>query len=269
MNLRMRDEPAHWTLLGPPRIDALSELFHENTKISPAARGFVISAETLKVMSAGFKVYRHADLVALPDPGAGLGMPVGEAMRQRRSERVFTGAPLTLEVISNLLFHGYGLADGGPARRLTPSGGGLFPLELYPILLNVDGADPGLYHYSVRGHALERLTQGVDLGLLRRAVFVDGLIEQASAAIVVTAVFGRSKIKYGERGYRFVLVETGHVAQNVILTATALGAGCCPIGGFVDDHVNNMLDIDGLDEAALYILVVGSVPSANPSAPQL
>lgn len=255
---------AHWDLLGPPRIDALSELLHENTKISASARGFVITAETMKVMSAGFKTYEQSDWISLAKPSGRLDMPVGQAIQSRRSERRFSGAALSLADLGALIFAGYGLDSPGAAHRAAPSAGGLFPLELYPVLLNVAGVGRGLCHYDVRRHGLERLTTGRDLDLLRRAVFVDDLIETASTVIVITAVFGRTKIKYGERGYRFALLEAGHVAQNIILAATALGLGSCPIGGFVDDHLNDLLDLDGLDEAVLYLVVVGA-DAASPS----
>lgn len=252
-------ETAYWELLGAPRVDALSELLHENTKVSPTSRGFVISAETRKVMAAGYKTYESADRIALSPAAEGLSMPLGEAMRRRESVRRYTGWPLSERDIAQLVFHGCGLAREGGVRRLAPSAGGLFPLEVYPVVLDVEGIPRGVYHYDVRHHELERLPHSADLDVLPGAVFVDGLLEGAGAVFVISAVFGRSKIKYGERGYRFVLLEAGHVAQNLILGATGLGLGSCPIGGFVDDHVNELIDVDGLDEAALYMVVVGSV----------
>jgi SagB-type dehydrogenase family enzyme len=252
-------EPEYWQLLGAPRLDALSELLHENTKVSPTSRGFVISAELRKVMAAGYKTYESADRIALAPPSHGLSMPIGEAMRRRKSVRTYTGYPLSAHHISDLVFHGCGLVQQDAVRRIAPSAGGLFPLEIYPVVLNVDGIPRGVYHYDVLHHELERLPHSADLQILPRSVFVDGMMEGAGAVIVISAVFGRSKIKYGERGYRFVLLEAGHVAQNLVLAATGLSLGSCPIGGFVDDYINELIDVDGLDEAALYMVVVGSV----------
>ncbi len=262
----MSVDPEYWTLLGAPRIDALSELLHENTKISPAARGFVISAEARAVMGAGFKTYDSADFFALPSPQRDVPMSVDEAIRARKSERSYGNEPLSLAEAGTLLFHAGGLLsnDHELPRRSTPSAGGLYPLEIYSIILNVHGLERGVYHYNIARHGLERLSHPVDLERLRSTVFVDGLAETASMAIVITAVFGRTKIKYGERGYRFALLEAGHVVQNLLLMTTALHLGSCPIGGFVDDYINDLVDVDGLDEATLYLVFVGS--STNISA---
>jgi SagB-type dehydrogenase family enzyme len=79
----------------------------------------------------------------------------------------------------------------------------------------------------------------------------------AAAVIVVSAVFWRSRFKYGLRGYRFVLLEAGHVAQNILLAAAALGLAAVPLGGFYDRRVDELLGVNGVDESALYLLCVG------------
>jgi SagB-type dehydrogenase family enzyme len=92
---------------------------------------------------------------------------------------------------------------------------------------------------------------------LAKAVFIEGAVEKAGAVFVLTGVFGRSKIKYGERAYRFVLLEAGHAMQNICLTGTVLGLGACPVGGFIDDDINDLLNVDGVEEAALYAVTIG------------
>jgi len=89
------------------------------------------------------------------------------------------------------------------------------------------------------------------------AIFAVDVIANCSLLLVITAMFGRTKIKYGERGYRFVLLEAGHVAQNICLAAVGMNLGACPIGGFVDDLVHEVLDVDGVDEAAIYAVAIG------------
>lgn len=82
--------------------------------------------------------------------------------------------------------------------------------------------------------------------------------ENASCIIAITAVFGRTKIKYGgDRGYRYCLLDCGHLAQNILLTCTYLNLKGCPIGGFSDKQINDFLDLDGVNEAALYLIAIG------------
>ena len=92
---------------------------------------------------------------------------------------------------------------------------------------------------------------------IRDAVFIPEALDGASAVFLITAVFGRSKIKYGERAYRFALLEAGHAMQNLLLAATGLGLGSCPVGGFIDDRLHDLIGIDGVEEAALYAGIIG------------
>jgi SagB-type dehydrogenase family enzyme len=82
----------------------------------------------------------------------------------------------------------------------------------------------------------------------------------ASVALAISACFERQRIKYGERTYRFALLEAGHLAQNLLLVGTALGLGTLPVGGFLDDEVNDYLRLDGRREAVLYLILMGSLP---------
>jgi SagB-type dehydrogenase family enzyme len=210
-------------------------------------------------MAAGYKSYGSSESVRLPAGGTELAMPLGEAMRGRRSTRAFSGAPIGSDDLAALLFHAYGQPDRDDLRRVTPSAGGLFPLEVYAVVMHDGEIASGLYHYDVREHALERIAHAGPVGQLQEAVFVDGVVSGAAVVVAISAVFGRSKLKYGERGYRFALMEAGHVAQNLVLAAMALGLGACPVGGFYDDRVNRFLDVDGVDEAALYLVPVGAI----------
>ena len=85
-----------------------------------------------------------------------------------------------------------------------------------------------------------------------------GLVLPSAAVIVLTALFWRSRFKYGQRAYRFTLLEAGHAAQNLLLTAAALGLRAQPVGGFYDRRVDELVGADGLHEASLYLLPVAS-----------
>ncbi|MCK1516514.1 SagB/ThcOx family dehydrogenase [Bradyrhizobium sp. 190] len=244
-------------LLGDRNLFSISEVYHENSKIARNATGFALSAESIFVAPTGFKRYMHAPKVGLLAPEAKQASPILRAIAGRRSCRLYSGAPVAAKVIADLAFCSFGISDGRQLR-CAPSAGGLYPLELYIIAMNVTELDAGLYHYDVRAHGLTELVKG-DLSpqLVTAMPGLEG-VEKSAALMVFTAVFGRSKIKYGERAYRFVLLEAGHAMQNICLAATDIGVGVCPVGGFVDDSLNDLLNIDGIEEAAVYAVTMGT-----------
>lgn len=85
----------------------------------------------------------------------------------------------------------------------------------------------------------------------------------ASLIIFIATLFERMLLKYGERGYRFILMEVGFVSQNISLICEALDLGSCMIGGFLDDEVNKFLEIDGLSESVLNVIIVGEPYDRN------
>jgi SagB-type dehydrogenase family enzyme len=141
-------------------------------------------------------------------------------------------------------------------RRPVPSAGALYPLELYVAALAVEGVPAAVYHYHPFRHRLERLT-AVSRPDVARALVDPALAEDAGALLVVSAVFWRSRIKYGLRGYRFALLEAGHVVQNAVLAAAAAGIAALPLGGFYDRRLDELIRVDGLDEASVYGLLLG------------
>ena len=84
-------------------------------------------------------------------------------------------------------------------------------------------------------------------------------VEKASTVFIITGVLDRTRIKYRDRGYRYALIETGHLGQNICLLTAELGLGCYPLGGFIDHVVNELLDISFQKEFALYLLAVGTL----------
>jgi SagB-type dehydrogenase family enzyme len=123
----------------------------------------------------------------------------------------------------------------------------------------VEGLPPAIYHYNVQEHALENIRDGLFDTELGPAFFYEEMFKQVSAAIIMTGVLKRSAIKYGERAYRFMLMESGHVGQNICLSSVALGLGCVMLGGFIDYAVNKVLGVDGVNETVIYGAAIGSV----------
>jgi SagB-type dehydrogenase family enzyme len=251
---------------GGPRPDDQAEEYHEASKLAPGvidagARGsrLLEASPEMRVTAArAVKRYRQASLVALPAPRLPR-TPLGAAIARRRSERSFAASPLALAELATLLAAGYGVTGmvGGQPVRSVPSGGALYPLELYVVAQRVDGLDPALYHFDPFRRALEHLRAVDGDDTLRDLSPYGPLLADAAAVILVTAMFWRTRFKYGLRGYRFALLEAGHVGQNLTLTATALGLASVPVGGVYDRRVDELLGVDGVNESIVYACSVG------------
>jgi SagB-type dehydrogenase family enzyme len=259
-------------VLGPEYGDEgdLAELLHEASKLSPTMIGRQIRGarrleRDILLRTASARATRREPgrpRVALSRPALPP-RPLETVLRRRRSARSFADLPLTERQLSGLLFAGYGVTGelrlpGEPAEqplRTAPSGGALYPLDLYVAAQRTSGVEPGLYHFDPLAHALERLGGSPDLAT---ASPYPELVAEAAIVVLVAAVFWRSRFKYGLRGYRFTLLEAGHVAQNVLLAATALDLGAVVLGGFYDGRVDRTLGLDGVDESTLIAICIGA-----------
>lgn len=179
-------------------------------------------------------------------------------LTQRRSRRTYSQQfVLSLNLLSQLLYLAHGITWDQRDFRTVPSSGALYPLEIYPIVHRVEGVEPGIYHHAIQGHQLEQLHLGDFRQQLIQAGLNQDFLGEANVCFVVTGMFQRTRWKYHERTYRYVLMEAGHLGQNLYLAATALGLGVCGVGAFLDIPLNQLLDLDGEHEAALYLVTVG------------
>jgi SagB-type dehydrogenase family enzyme len=208
-----------------------------------------------------YKVYPDVPLIPLPALGEARGLSLEDAIRQRRSVRTYTGTAMTQEALSRLLFHTGGITaeQWGTGLRAAPSAGALYPIETYVLAHRVEGLASGVYHYAVQPHALTRLRIGDVRNEIVRAGILQNFLGEANVVLVLTSIFQRLRWRYRERAYRYALLEAGHIGQNVYLAATAMGMGACAVGAFNDDAVNALVGVDGVDEAALYVLAVGEI----------
>ena len=205
-----------------------------------------------------FKGYSRLKEIKLPGPDLSSKISLKKTLQERKSSRQFSDSPMSLTKISTLLYFGAGLKDKNKplqTKRFYPSGGGRYPLEIYLMALNVQGLSKGVYHYYLKSHSLE------ELFLIKRFSLKEYIIhpwfKSASCFIIISAIFKRTTIKYSDRGYRLVLEEAGHMGQNIYLLSSALNLACCGIDGFIDDQLNRLLDIDGINESVIYILALG------------
>ncbi len=212
---------------------------------------------------AWFKTYPDAPRVQLPEPRLA---PPGaahqdlfEVLGRRRSVRDYAPPSLDLGELSALLWAAAGVTAQqlGFAFRTAPSAGGLFPIEHYVAAHRVTGLEPGVYHHAVLERALEQVRPG-DVRLpLARAALDQRIAADADAVFLWTAVLERSRWKYGQRFVRYVLLDAGHIAQNVALAAVALGLGTCQVAAFYDEEAAVLLGVDPDEEPVVYMTTVG------------
>jgi SagB-type dehydrogenase family enzyme len=186
----------------------------------------------------------------LPAPTVAGQMSLETALAQRRSVREFNARPLTDAELGQLLWAAQGITDRR-GYRTAPSAGALYPLEVY-----VATAD-GLFHYEVGRHALAVVGRADLRPALYQAALRQAAVQQAPAVFVIAAVYERTAVKYGaERSPRYVHLEAGHAAQNLLLQAAALGLGAVPIGAFDDAGVQQALGLP-TEQQPLYLIPVG------------
>lgn len=189
------------------------------------------------------------DLRRLPPPDTEGQATLEETMAARRSVRSFIPEALTEGQIGQLLWAGQGVtAEWG--GRAAPSAGALYPLELYAV------TEDGVYHYRPDDHALVRTGDTDVRDALTAAAFDQEAVGAAPAIVVIAAEFDRTEVEYGNRAERYVHMEAGHAAQNMLLQAVSLGLGAVPIGAFHDTDVQEVLDLPA-EYAPLYLLPVG------------
>lgn len=244
-------------LLGIPEMEF--EKFHILTKMKKFPEDITIDQFPKEWTAIDYKGYRRLNKIVLPQPNSlfSKDFSLHKALVERQSRRTFAVGAVPLEIISPLLHFSAGLKNRRSAQspqRFYPSGGGRYPLELYLISINTE-LSKGVYHYDVKNHTLEELL------LLEKfdyhKYFHQKWGKKASFILIMTAIFNRNVIKYSDRGYRHVLSETGHLAQNLYLNSVVLNLSCSSIGGYKDDEVNNLLDIDGKSESVVYVMAFG------------
>ena len=204
----------------------------------------------------------------LPSPKTAGSVSVEEALANRRSHRHFQNRELSAEQLSQILWAAYGITKPVPDRpvlrgglRTAPSAGALYPFEIYAVVGNVTGIEPGFYKYVSQEHKIVRTIDKDIRKELSAAALGQAMVRDAPITVVYCAVFSRMTQKYGERGReRYVCMDLGHSAQNIYLQAEALHLGTCAIGAFKDGSVSALLQLP-TEEEPLYLMPVGYLKS--------
>ncbi len=240
------------------------ELFHENSKVDknkPIVPNDVVIQKMRNELDT--LDYRSFATVALPETAPTVALDLASCILNRKSSSEWALTSMTFEELGMLLQLSYGVTrsnkDTDYVRpfRACPSGGGLYPLEIFLNVRNVEGLAPGLYHFNPHKNAVECLREGDQTFKLCSAFVQRQVIEGAACVWMVSGMFRRSTFKYSNRGYRFALLEAGHLAQNANLVATGLGLGVLNMGGYFDREIDKYLDLNGVDQSVIYCLAFG------------
>lgn len=208
------------------------------------------------------RIHSGARRVALPGADLDIALPLGAALASRRSMRDYAETTLPKLPLGKLLYACAGvngtISFEGVVlgARTYPSGGGLYPLEIYPVLQRVEGIADGIYHYDPFAHELEEVRLGNFHAEFAAMTFGQDMLATANAILFITAVLERSMWKYGQRGYRYVWIEAGHLGQNLYLVSGALGLAPVALGGFYDAEADALLGVGGA-EKTIYAICVG------------
>ncbi|WP_456398695.1 SagB/ThcOx family dehydrogenase [Palaeococcus sp. (in: euryarchaeotes)] len=202
------------------------------------------------------KAEYSGEVIKLPEPRLKGEMSVEEAIAKRRSIRTYKNKPLTLEELSQLLWASQGITEEKRKFRSAPSAGATYPFEIYIVVGNVEGVKAGIYHYDPFEHTIALIEEGDFRKALQKAALDQEWVGKAAVDIILVAFYERTTNYYGERGYRYVHMEAGHIGENIYLEATALGLGTVAVGAFHDEQVAEVIGTDGVP---LYIFPVGHV----------
>jgi SagB-type dehydrogenase family enzyme len=183
------------------------------------------------------------------------------AIKNRESRRSYNTDPLTLKELSFLLWATQGIRqklDSGHALRTVPSAGCRHALETYLYVLNVHGLGQGIYRYLPLEHQLLfEFTEENLKGKIVHAVLGQPYPGEATVTFIWTAIPYRMEWRYGIAAHKVIAIDVGHVCQNLYLACEAIGAGTCAIAAYDQEGMDELLRIDGHDEATIYLAAVG------------
>lgn len=234
----------------------LRKLFHENTKNFGSIQWYDDDNYPDSWTSVEYKQYPRCESVDIEKPSLGQSQQLEDVLEQRESPDNFDRSSLTANDVHGVLrgvreTH----ADNGMSLRAYPSGGARYAPELYLSIENVNGIEDGVYHVTL---VADQLTRVLDEPLQDEMAMMASTEQPADAPVIaiVTAVLNRTEEKYGIRGYRYAHLCAGHLVQNMLLCATALGFGGRPWGDFRESQLDDHLPLNK-SETTIYTALFG------------
>lgn len=220
------------------------------------------------VRSPDLKVIREGETrIALPDQVPECACELDELIHRRRSTPVFNFQPLSLVELAAFLRMSCGSKGVARAyqrrdipRRVFASAGGLQSVDIQVIVQNVEGIEPGRYHYDPLEHSLVLAEIGdFRLPIVATTLGTDWLMH-AQAVIAIIGNFNRVSWKYGSRGYRYMGLDAGNVCGQMYLAGASMNLAINAVAAFRDDALNSLLRVDGRDHFAQLLVSVGNKP---------
>lgn len=197
------------------------------------------------------------ETIKLPEPNYKSNISIEESLLKRRSIREYKKSALTLNDVSQVLWACQGITKKN-SYKTAPSAGGLYPLEFFLFIGNVENAASGIYKYESIKHQLVNLTTDDKRKKLFDAAMNQSAVMKAPIIIIITTIYSKMTGKYGNRGIRYVYLEAGHAAQNIYLQCVSLNLGTVAIGAFNDEMMKIILTLKR-DEEPLYLIPVGKI----------
>jgi SagB-type dehydrogenase family enzyme len=194
----------------------------------------------------------------LPTPNTYGNLSVEKAIKQRRTVRSFADKPLTIDQLSQILWAAQGVTNEGGLKRAAPSGGALYPIDVYAAVgkNGVQGLAQGVYLYDPPRHSIRKIVVTDQREDAAVAALKQMWMATAPVILVLTAEYSRITIKYGRRGKRYAMIEVGHIGQNIFLQCEALGLAAGIVGAFDDKDVASAINAKN-DHEPLIMMPVG------------
>jgi len=215
----------------------------------PLEKPYEQSVKVIKLPRPDARAVRKADIYA--------------CMKDRRSRRRFSNQPLTLVELALLLWATQGIDSIGPERcstfRPAPSAGARHAFETYIIANRVSGLDGGIYRYLPLTHELLPTAEMSDevSQRLTAATFGQRFVARGAVVFVWSCLPYRGEWRYQHEAHKNMLLDAGHVCQNLYLAAEAVEFGACAIAAYDQDAMDSLLGLDGADEFVVYLAPVG------------
>ncbi|GAB4364835.1 MAG: SagB/ThcOx family dehydrogenase [Calditrichia bacterium] len=245
--------------------------YHEKTKYTFEKVKSVYREYASAEQPPTFKDYPEKSVFALPRQYSKTTLRFSQAVKNHKEFSMFhhpKDDPLDLNILSHLLYltNGVTLTREYPAGKISlrssPSASRLYPIEVYVYARRIQGLEAGLYYFHPIHHQLVQLSREDLWSRIEESLFNLNFIKNAPAMLLLTSVFPRSVVKFGERSYRYCLMEAGYVGENLAVAASGLDLGLNLIGDFADDDLNALLQIDGSEEAVVMAAPIGKKAGA-------
>lgn len=252
----------------------LYELFHRNSELnslnaynfSNRGKETLLDKDFVKESSKNKSLYEDKAIIKLPEPNPKLTtLNIFDVIYKRRSVRNFSNEPITIEELSTILFYSSGVTGEYLETKdkthinlfAYPSAGGLMPLDSYILIKNVIDIAQGIYYYDPIKNVLRLIKEKTDSNEFPQLTLLTKLGIKPAFVVYICGTMKFTGYKYGDRGYRFMNLEAGHLAQNLYLTSTAIGAGAVASGGFLDVEILELLGLNDNDNFVLYEIQIG------------